>query len=608
MKNKKNIELIKIIISILLIIIALLIENENIQLILFIISYIVIGFNIYIEGIKNIKELKIFDENFLMIIATLGAFYIGSYIEAVMVMLLYKIGEYLSHKAVHNSKESITKLMDLRVEKVRLQENDTTKLVKIEKVKLKDIFIVKPGEKIPLDGRVIEGTSSLDTSSLTGESKPKKVQKNDRVLSGCINKDSVLKIKATSTYKDSTASRIIKLIEESNERKSEKETFIRRFAKIYTPIVVLCALLLVLIPTFIFNQPYETWLYRALVFLVTSCPCALVISVPLGYFCGIGKSSSIGALVKGSKELESLTDIDYLIVDKTGTITEGTFEVTEVKSNNLSEKEFIKIIASAEDNSIHPIATAIKNYNKEKLYKVTNYQEITGKGIACYLDGKEILVGNKKLLEENKIKVEETKKIGTIIYIAIDNNYEGYVIISDKIKESSKNINNFLNVINKRIVMLSGDNNKVVEKISTQLNIKEYYGNLLPEDKVKYVKEYNQKGKTIFIGDGINDAPVIKIADVGVSMGGIGSDAAIEASDIVLMNDNIDTLRKAINIARITEIKVTQNIYIALFIKFLILFLGIIGISTIWMAVLADVGVTLLAIINVLTIFKEKID
>ena len=608
MKNKINIELIQIIISLLLLIISCIIENDNLQLIFLITSYIIIGFNIYIEGLKNIKDLKIFDENFLMIIATLGAFYIGSSVEAVMVMLLYKIGEYLSHKAVHNSKESITKLMDLRVEKVRIEKENTTKLVKIENVKLKDIFIVKPGEKIALDGRIVDGTSSLDTSSLTGESKPKKVKKNDRVLSGCINKDSVLKIKATSTYKDSTAARIIKLIEESNERKSNKETFIRRFAKVYTPIVVLCAVLLLIIPTLIFNQPTEPWLYRALVFLVTSCPCALVISVPLGYFCGIGKASKIGALIKGSKELESLTDIDYLIVDKTGTITEGTFEVTEVKSNNMPEKEFVKIVASVEDNSIHPIATAIKNYNKEKLYKVTNYQEISGKGIACYLDDKEILIGNKKLLEENKIKVEETDKIGTIIYVSIDNKYEGYIMISDRIKESSKNINNFLNVINKTIVMLSGDNNKVVEKVSNELSIKEYYGNLLPEDKVKYVKEYNKKGKTIFIGDGINDAPVIKIADVGVSMGGIGSDAAIEASDIVLMNDNIDTLRKAINIARLTEIKVTQNIYIALFIKFLVLLLGIIGISTIWMAVVADVGVTLLAIINVLTIFKEKID
>ena len=326
------------------------------------------------------------------------------------------------------------------------------------------------------------------------------------------------------------------------------------------------------------------------------------------YFCGIGKSSRIGALVKGSKELESLTNIDYLLVDKTGTITEGIFEVTSIKSNNLPEKEFIKLVASAEENSLHPIATAIKKQTKEKLYKVTKYQEISGKGIACVINDQEILIGNRKLLEENKIKVPEIEINGTVTYVAIDNKFEGYIVISDKIKETSKNINNFLNIINKDIIMLSGDNTNAVESVAKELDIENYYGNLLPEDKVKYVKDYNEKGKTIFVGDGINDAPVIKIADVGASMGGIGSDAAIEASDIVLMNDNIDTLRKAINIARITEIKVTQNIYLSLFIKFLVLFLGVIGISTIWMAVVADVGVTLLAIINVLTIFKEKID
>lgn len=603
MKNK---ELIKIVVSIVLISISLVIESETTKLTLLIISYIVIGLDVYKKSLKNIKKLEIFDENFLMVIATLGAFYIGSPIEAVIVMLLYEIGEYLAHKAVHESKESITKLMDLKTEKVRIIENDNKKLVNIEKVKLKDIFLVKPGEKIPLDGRIIEGTSYLDTSSLTGESHPKKVQKNDRVLSGSINVDSILKIRATATYENTTTSRIIKLIEESNTRKSEKETFIRRFAKIYTPIIVISAILLVIIPTML-DQNFETWLYRALVFIVTSCPCALVISIPLGYFCGIGKASRIGALIKGSKELESLTNIDYLLVDKTGTITEGVFEVTNIKSNNLPEKEFIKLVASAEENSLHPIATAIKKETKEKLYKVTKYQEISGKGIACIINDQEILIGNKKLLEENKIEVTEDI-VGTVTYVAINNKYEGYITISDKIKENSKNINNFLNVINKDIIMLSGDNNNAVEYVANELDITKYYGNLLPEDKVKYIKEYNNKGRTIFVGDGINDAPVIKIADVGVSMGNIGSDAAIEASDIVLMNDNIDTLRKTINIARITEIKVTQNIYLALIIKFLVLFLGVVGISTIWMAVVADVGVTLLSIINVLTIFKEKID
>lgn len=607
MKQYLNNELIKILICILLLLISITIENSNTKIILLAISYIVISYDIYKKAINNLKNKEIFDENFLMIIATLGAFYIGSNTEAVMVMLLFEIGEYFSHLAVHKSKKSITKLMNLKVEKVNLVVEDTTKLVKIEKVNLGDYFIVKPGEKIPLDGIIVEGSSFIDTSSLTGESVPRKVEKYDQVLSGCINKEGLLKIKSTSTYTTSTTARILKLIEESNERKSKTETFIRRFAKVYTPIIVFLALILVLIPTLL-GFDFKTWLYRALIFLVTSCPCALVISVPLGYFCGIGKASRVGALIKGGKELENLTEVDYLLLDKTGTITEGIFKVTNVKTKILSEKEFIKIVASAEENSIHPISSAIKEYNKEKILKVKDYQEITGKGISCTINNKKILVGNKTLLEENNIVVDKVNEIGTIIYVSIDNIYEGYIVISDKIKESSYKVKDLLNVINKKIIVLSGDNEDIVEKVSKEIGISTYYGSLLPEDKVRHVKNYNKKGKTIFVGDGINDAPVIKIADVGVSMGGIGSDAAIEASDVVLMNDNLDTLRKTINIARITKIKVSQNIAFALIVKFLVLILGTLGLSTIWMAVIADVGVTFIAIINVLTILLEKVE
>lgn len=603
MRKYLNADLVKIIISTILFIISFTINIVQVKFIILIVSYLIISYEIYIEAFNNIKKGEIFDENFLMIIATIGAFVISSYEEAVLVILLFQIGEYFSHLAVHKSKESITKLMDLRVESVNLEKNNKVTKTAIEKVKVNDIFIVKPGEKIPLDGIIISGESFLDTASLTGESIPRKVEENSEVLSGCINKDSVLKIKATTTYKTTTAQKIIDLIENSNTNKSETENFIRKFAKFYTPIIVLVALLLVIIPT-IFGQNFNTWLYRALVFLVTSCPCALVISVPLGYFCGIGAASRTGILVKGSKELESLTDVDYLLLDKTGTVTEGVFEVTKIKTK-LSEKEFLTLVASAEENSIHPIATAIKNKNTNKLKPVTNYQEIAGEGLCCTIENKKILVGNSKLLKNNKIKYSEPTEVGTIIHLAINNEYQGYLVISDKIKKSSKNIKELNGFINNEIIMLSGDNEKIVSDISKKVGIKTFYGNLLPIDKVNYVEEYKKKGKTMFIGDGINDAPVIKIADIGVSMGQIGSDAAIEASDIVLMNDDLSKIKSAIIIARITKRKVTESIIFALTVKFIVLLLGALGLSTIYMAVFADVGVTFLAILNVLLILKK---
>lgn len=604
MKKIINEDLLKIIISTILFIIALFLPNPF-KLIVLIISYIIISYEIYIEAFNELKEKEIFNENILMILATIGAFVIGSYQEAVMVMFLFEIGEYLSDLAVSSSKKSITKLMDLRSETINLFKNDEIEKVSIKKAKIEDVFIVLPGEKVPLDGIVIEGESYLDTSSLTGESTPRKIKTDDLVLSGSINKDSILKVKATSTYKTSTASKIIELIENSNNKKTDTENFIRKFSKIYTPIVVLLALIIAVVPTIIVGD-FNTWLYRSLVFLVTSCPCALVISVPLGYFSGIGRASKEGILIKGSRELETLANIDYLALDKTGTITEGVFEVTEVKSKGISEDELLLLTASAEANSIHPIAKAIVKYNKGKLIKATNLKEYSGKGISCVIDNKNILVGNKKLMEDNNIKIEDEKTIGTVIYIAINNKYSGYIIISDRIKKSSYKLSSLKNDF-KDIMILSGDNEDITSAIAKEVKIKTYYNNLLPVDKVNKIKEYQKQGLVMFIGDGINDAPVIKISDIGVSMGNLGSDAAIEASDVVIMKDDLSKIKTALNISKLTKYKVKTSIIFALIVKFIVLTLGVVGISTIWMAVFADVGVTLLAILNVLTIMWKKV-
>lgn len=604
MKKFLNEDLIRIIISTLLFIISMFLPTP-IKTIVLVVSYVFISHEIYMEAFEGLKEKDIFNENFLMILATLGAFAIGSYMEAVMVMLLFETGEYLSDAAVASSKKSITKLMDLRSETINLFKDGEIEKVSIKKAKVDDIFVVLPGEKVPLDGIVIEGTSYLDTSSLTGESTPRKATVNDQVISGSINKDSILKVKATSTYKTSTASKIIDLIENSNNKKTNTETFIRKFSKIYTPVVVISALIIAIVPSLIVGD-FKTWLYRALVFLVTSCPCALVISVPLGYFSGIGRASKEGILIKGSRELETLADIDYLALDKTGTITEGVFEVTKVESKTLKEKEFITLVASAEANSIHPIAKAITNYCKEPLEKSTNHKEYSGKGISCTIKDKELLIGNKKLMEENKVELPKEEAIGTVIYVAIDNEYAGCVVISDRIKKSSYALSSLKEDF-KDIMILSGDNEDITKEIAHEVKINTYYNNLLPIDKVEKIKEYQKQGLVMFIGDGINDAPVIKTSDIGVSMGSLGSDAAIEASDIVIMKDDLSKIKTAHNISKLTKRKVKESIIFALIVKFIVLLLGVFGISTIWMAVFADVGVTLLAILNVLTIMWKRV-
>ena len=605
MKKFINEELIKILLSIVLLVISFFISNENIKLILLVLSYIIISFEMYIKLIKNIKSFEIFDETFLMVIATIGAFFISSYLEAVMVMLLYQIGEYLSELTVSKSKDSIIALMDLRVDMALLDNNGSPKEVRIEKVKIGDIFIVKPGEKIPLDGIVVKGESYLDTSSLTGESVPRHVKENDEVLSGCINKEGILRIQATKTSKNSTAQKIVELLESYNTNKSNEEKFISKFASKYTKIVVLSTVLVVLIPTLL-GGDFKEWLYKALVFLVTSCPCALVISVPLGYICGIGKASQRGVIIKGSKELEDLSNVDYLMLDKTGTITEGVFKINKIETT-IDENELLKIVASAENNSIHPIAKAIKQEYNDKLYEVKEYKEISGQGITCIVNKQKVLIGNEKLLKNNNIEFTETKEVGTIIYIAIDNKYVGYILISDKIRKENKDLSILNNCIKKDIIILSGDNENIVKDVAKKVKIDKYYAELLPKDKVKYVNEYKDKGTVMFIGDGINDAPVIKKATVGVSMGNIGSDAAIEASDVVLMKDNLMKIKEVINISKFTKKKITQNIIFALAVKFLVLILSLFGLSTILMATFADVGVTLLSILNVLIIFKKKV-
>lgn len=601
-KIKINEDLIRIIISIVFLVLGI-IFNENIYLL--VVSYVFVSKEVYFNAFKNIREGEIFDENLLMIIATLGAFYIGEYPEAVLVMLLFSIGEYLSDLAVDNSKKAIVELMDLRSDKINLKSIGVTD---VSNAKVGDIFVVSPGEKVALDGIVIKGESHLDTSSLTGEAMPRAVYKNSEVLSGTINLEGVLEVKATKTFETSTASKIIEILEESEEKKTKTEKFITKFSKVYTPIVVLLAIFIVIIPT-ILGGDFNTWLYRALEMLVISCPCALVISVPLGYFSGIGKCSKEGILVKGSNILDDLVNVNTIIFDKTGTITEGVFEVTKIVSKNKKEDELLMLAAAAEANSNHPIATSIKKaYGKEIKSKITNVKEISGAGISCTIDKDNVLVGNKRFLEDNKIDIEENKELGTIVYVAKNKKLLGFIVISDKIKiNAKKSLDKLRSDGISNLVMLSGDDEEVVKVISKKLNLDKAYGNLLPQDKVSILEEYKKYNKTAFVGDGINDAPVIKFVDVGIAMGGIGSDATIEASDIVLMKDDLSRLADAIKISKITKKIVMSNIIFAIMFKVIMLILAILGITPIWLAVFADVGVTIISVLNSLRIFIKKL-
>ena len=610
MKIKLNKEIIKIIISAILFVISLFFQDyKTVYLVLLVGSYLIVSYRIFIEAIKKLVKGNVFDENTLMIIATVSAFIIGEYPEAVMVMLLFEFGEYLSDLAVDNSKESITKLMDLRSDYVNLKKGERIEIVDIKEAVIDDIFIVKPGEKVPLDGIVLDGKTSVDTASLTGESVPREVVQGDTVLSGFVNGSGVITVKATSVAENSTASKIINLLENSNDKKTKTEKFITRFSKIYTPIVVILAVLIVVIPTML-GANFNDFLYKALVFLVTACPCALVISVPLGFFCGVGRASKEGILIKGSDGLESLSKLETVVFDKTGTVTEGKFEVRDIVSRGVSKDELLELAAYSEYYSNHPIAKSIVTAYKDEIDEnlIKNYKEVSGYGVTAIVNDKKVIIGNDKLLNQENIAVEEVNDFGTTIYVACDGQYLGYLVIGDKIKDSAYNLVNNLkkNGIN-RVVMLSGDTEDMVKIVADKVNIDEYYSQLLPIDKVQKLREIKEKSYTAFVGDGINDALVIKEADLGISMGGIGSDAAIEASDVVLMHDNLDKIVTAIKISHITQKIVMFNIVFALGFKFLMLVLATFGLASIWMAVFADVGVTLLAVLNALRIMKKKL-
>ena len=607
---------IKILIALFLYIVALIVKFEDslINNIIYIVAYLVVGLDIIKKAIRNITRGKVFDENFLMSVATIGAFGIGEFPEAVAVMLFYQIGELFQSYAVDKSRKSIASLMDIRPDFANLEKAGKLEKVSPEEVKIGDTIVVKPGEKVPLDGILIEGNSTLDTKALTGESLPREIEKGDEILSGTININGVIKIKVTKEYKESTVSKILDLVENASSKKSKSENFISKFAKYYTPIVVIIALVLAVLPPLIIQDAsFSDWLYRALSFLVVSCPCALVISIPLSFFGGIGGASKLGILVKGSNYLEQLANTEIFVFDKTGTLTEGVFEVQKIKPINITEEELLEITAYAENYSNHPISLSLKKaYNKkidEKKIKKT--EEISGRGIVAQIEEKEVLVGNEKLMNEKQIKFKKSSSIGTILYVAINGEYVGYILISDKIKkDSAETIKNLKKNHIKETVMLTGDKKIVGETVAKDLGIDTVFTELLPDGKVekieKLLKSKSEKGKLAFVGDGINDSPVLAMADIGIAMGGLGADSAIEAADIVLMTDEPSKIVTAISLAKKTMRIVKENIIFAIAVKVIVLILSAIGISTMWEAVFADVGVSIIAILNALRVLNVK--
>ncbi|WP_244833789.1 heavy metal translocating P-type ATPase [Clostridium sp. BJN0001] len=586
-------------------------KNSSISFVLFMISYLLAGYEVLSSALKNITKCKIFDENFLMALATVGALIIGQYSEAVAVMLFYQLGEMLEDMAVDHSKNSIKSLLKVKANYANVIKNGTEIKVFPEDVDISDIILLKPGERVPLDGIVLEGNGNIDTSALTGESYPKYVSKNDEVLSGCINLNSILKLKVTKKLNESTITRILNLVQNAGNKKAKTEKFITKFCKFYTPAVVFLALAISIIPPIILNQSFSIWVYRALLFLVVSCPCALVISVPLTLFSGIGKASKNGILVKGGNYLESLKNVGVVVFDKTGTLTKGTFKVSKIIPEEISEEEILKKAAIAENFSNHPIAKSIVKAYGKIISKddIKDYKEISGFGISGIIEGSNTLVGNIKLMKKNNINVPKIDTAGTIIYVAVNKKYVGSIIIEDEIKEDSKEAISLLKTLGiRKTVMLTGDNEKSAKKTAEIVGVDEYLSSLLPEDKVKKLEELinNQKDnkKVVFVGDGINDAPVLARADIGIAMGGIGSDAAVEAADVILMKDKPKSLADAIKIAIRTNIILKENIFFSLGVKILVLIFGALGFATMWEAVFADVGVTLIAVINSMRAFK----
>ena len=604
MKKKKEVI---IIISAILFVITLFVKmNQTLQLILMLVAYILLGKDTVLKAIKNVEKGDFFDENFLMTVATLGAIMIGEYPEAVAVMLFYEVGELFQSYAINKSRKSFADMMDIKPEYANVIRDNKSQKIDPDEVQIGETIEIKPGERVPLDAIIIKGESTLDTSALTGESIPVEVREGATILSGCININALIIAKVTKEYFDSTVNKVLDLVENAASKKSTSERLITRFAKIYTPIVIGLAILLAILPPVISGEyNFRLWIFRALSFLVVSCPCAFVISIPLSFFSGIGAASRAGVLIKGGNYLEALSKVDTVVLDKTGTLTKGVFNVQKVivVDKNIKEDKFISLVAMAESGSNHPISKSIqKYYNKEiNTNSINSIKEISGKGIEAVIDNKKILVGNEKLINVPKnISIDD---IGTILYVEIDNKFTGYIIISDEIKkDSQKAIKGLKNMGIKKTIMLTGDVEKVAKKVGEDLGIDEIYTNLLPQDKVskfeEIIKNKNSKGNVVFVGDGINDAPVLARADVGIAMGAMGSDAAIEAADVVIMTDEPSKIVTAIKSSKKTMKIAMQNIILAFGVKAIALILSALGITDMWMAVFADTGVTILAVLN----------
>lgn len=609
MTRKQKKQLIKILVSMVIFVLTITLPlNSYLKLAGFLICYVIIGYDIVFKAVSNIFAGQVFDENFLMTVATIGAMCLGDYAEGVAVMVFYQVGELFQSYAVSKSRKSIAGLMDIRPDYANVIRNEKEESVSPEEVGIGEIIVVKPGERIPLDGTVTEGSSLIDTSALTGESLPRQVEAGEDVISGCINQNATIYIKITKKYEESTVAKILELVENASSKKSKSEAFITRFAKYYTPAVVIGAVLLAVIPPIVMGNGFSTWIHRALTFLVISCPCALVISIPLSFFGGIGGASRCGVLIKGSNYLEALSKAGVVVFDKTGTLTKGSFKVTDIKPVRLSEEELLELAAYAEKDSSHPISKSIKKAYEDRgriisSSKVSDIKEEAGYGVYAKLDGRIVIAGNDKMMQKENIKFEKLDSAGTVVYVARDGFYEGAVIIEDELKPDAVNMISALkNVGIRKTVILTGDSERAGKKAADTLGVDEVYTKLLPADKVTHIEELmNNKGeneKLVFVGDGINDAPVLARADIGIAMGGLGSDAAIEAADVVIMTDEPSKLVTAVKISRKTLRIVKENIVFALGVKFLVLILGALGIASMWAAVFADVGVAVIAILN----------
>lgn len=594
--------------------VLLSLNNEWLQIALFIISYIIVGGDVVKRAVKNIFKGQVFNENFLMSIATIGAFFIGEYPEGVAVMLFYQVGELFQSYAVGKSRKSIASLMDIRPDYANVKKGDELVKVDPDEVQIGDIIVIKAGEKIPLDGKVIEGGSMIDTSALTGESVPREVEVGSDILSGCININGVITAEVTKEFGESTVSKILDLVENASSKKSNSEQFITKFARYYTPVVVIIAVFLAIIPPLVIDgATFSDWIYRALAFLVVSCPCALVISIPLSFFGGIGGASKKGVLVKGSNYLEALAETEIVVFDKTGTLTKGVFNVQEIHPEGVSKEELLELTAHAESYSNHPISLSLKRaYSKEiDNGRISDVEEISGHGVIATVDGKKVMAGNIKLMKMMDIPYFKGEPIGTIVHVAVNNKYIGYIVIADEVKEDSAQAIKELKAANiKQTVMLTGDNKSIGSKVAKELGLDKVYAELLPADKVEKLEELfsqkSKKGKLAFVGDGINDAPVLARADIGIAMGGLGSDAAIEAADVVIMTDEPSKIATTMKISKKTLKIAHQNIVFAIGIKIIVLILSAFGITTMWAAIFADVGVTIIAVLNAFRALNVK--